>query len=88
MATVLNYLYYSIFIQMFFEDSVRNVQAGKRVGLHTVLIGTSQRVKGADYALESIHNIREALPELWEVDIKSAEVVYSGKVTVETSVTA
>ncbi|KAF4373026.1 hypothetical protein F8388_011053, partial [Cannabis sativa] len=73
---------------MFFEDSVRNVQAGKRVGLHTVLIGTSQRVKGADYALESIHNIREALPELWEVDIKSAEVVYSGKVTVETSVTA
>ncbi|KAL5549884.1 hypothetical protein UlMin_000060 [Ulmus minor] len=72
---------------MFFEDSVRNIQAGKRVGLHTVLIGTSQRVKGADYALESIHNIREALPELWEVDKKS-EVSYPGKVAVETSVTA
>ncbi|XP_062003330.1 uncharacterized protein LOC133720869 [Rosa rugosa] len=72
---------------LFFEDSVRNIQAGKRVGLHTVLVGTSQRVKGADFALESIHNLREALPELWEADRKS-EVGYPGKVAVETSVTA
>ncbi|XP_052174530.1 uncharacterized protein LOC127789634 [Diospyros lotus] len=72
---------------LFFEDSVRNVQSGKRVGLHTVLVGTSQRTKGADYSLESIHNIREALPELWEGD-KISEVSYSGKVPVETSVTA
>lgn len=71
---------------LFFEDSVRNVQSGKRVGLHTVLVGTSHRVKGADYALESIHNIREALPELWESD---KEAVYSSKVVaVETPVTA
>ncbi|KAM1798683.1 hypothetical protein FF1_032734 [Malus domestica] len=72
---------------LFFEDSVRNIQAGKRVGLQTVLVGTSQRVKGADFALESIHNLREAIPELWEADRKS-EVGYSGKVAVETSVTA
>jgi putative hydrolase of the HAD superfamily len=72
---------------LFFEDSVRNIQAGKRVGLHTVLVGTSQRTKGADYALESIHNIKEALPELWEAE-KRSEVGYSGKVPVETSVTA
>ncbi|KAK1561924.1 hypothetical protein Q3G72_003175 [Acer saccharum] len=72
---------------LFFEDSVRNIQAGKRVGLHTVLVGSSQRVKGADFALESIHNIREAIPYLWEADRKS-EVGYSGKVAVETSVTA
>lgn len=71
---------------LFFEDSVRNVQAGKCVGLDTVLVGNSQRVVGADYALESIHNIREALPQLWEVD-RLAEVNYSG-VAVETSVTA
>ncbi|XP_009779692.1 suppressor of disruption of TFIIS [Nicotiana sylvestris] len=71
---------------LFFEDSVRNIQAGKRVGLDTVLVGNSQRVVGADYALESIHNIREALPQLWEVD-RVAEVNYSG-VAVETSVTA
>ncbi|KAF9679930.1 hypothetical protein SADUNF_Sadunf06G0066900 [Salix dunnii] len=72
---------------LFFDDSVRNIQAGKRVGLQTVLVGTSQRVKGADFALESIHNIREALPQLWKADIKS-EVGYPGKVTVETPVTA
>ncbi|CAK9179443.1 unnamed protein product [Ilex paraguariensis] len=73
---------------LFFEDSVRNIQSGKRVGLYTVLVGNSQRTKGADYALESIHNIREALPELWETD-KMSEVSYSGKVPlVETSVTA
>ncbi|KAK8542022.1 hypothetical protein V6N13_137402 [Hibiscus sabdariffa] len=65
---------------LFFEDSVRNIQAGKR-------IGTSQRPKGADYALESIHNIKQAIPELWETGRKS-EVSYTGKVAVETSVTA
>ncbi|KAK2657850.1 hypothetical protein Ddye_010902 [Dipteronia dyeriana] len=72
---------------LFFEDSVRNIQAGKRVGLHTVLVGSSQIVEGADFALESIHNIREAIPELWEADMKF-EVGYSGKIAVETSVTA
>ncbi|OIW18899.1 hypothetical protein TanjilG_25342 [Lupinus angustifolius] len=74
---------------LFFDDSVRNIQAGKHVGLHTVLVGTYQRVKGADYALESIHNLREAVPELWEVDIKS-QVVYpsNNNLAVETTVTA
>lgn len=51
-----------------------------------VQVGKSQRIKGADYAFESIHNLKEALPELWETD-KVAEVNYSG-VAVETSVTA
>lgn len=73
---------------LFFEDSVRNIQSGKRVGLDTVLVGSSHRCKGADYALESIHNIREAIPELWEADNKINEGGYSGKVVVETSVTA
>ncbi|PIN04759.1 Haloacid dehalogenase-like hydrolase [Handroanthus impetiginosus] len=72
---------------LFFEDSIRKIQSGKRVGLDTVLVGKSQRVKGADYALESIHNLREAIPELWEAD-KIAEVSYSGVNPVETSVTA
>lgn len=73
---------------LFFEDSVRNIQAGKRVGLDTVLVGTSQRTKGADYALESIHNIREALPELWTATTMTSEASNYGKVAVETSVTA
>ncbi|CAM8961207.1 unnamed protein product [Rhodiola kirilowii] len=73
---------------LFFDDSVRNIQAGKLVGLHTVLVGKSQKVKGADYALESIHNIREALPELWLALEKTEKVEYTEKVAVETSVRA
>ncbi|KAL8152718.1 hypothetical protein V2J09_010478 [Rumex salicifolius] len=73
---------------MFFEDSVRNVQAGKRVGMETVMVGTSQRPKGADYALESIHNLKEALPELWETESRGEVVDYPERITRETSVTA
>ncbi|KAJ4891852.1 Haloacid dehalogenase-like hydrolase (HAD) superfamily protein [Raphanus sativus] len=73
---------------LFFEDSVRNIQAGKRVGLSTVLVGTSQRVKCADYAVENIHNLKEALPELWELEAKPEKVRYSGKLAVETTVIA
>ncbi|KAG9142583.1 hypothetical protein Leryth_011676 [Lithospermum erythrorhizon] len=73
---------------LFFEDSIRNIQSGKRVGLYTVLVGKSQSVKGADYVLESIHNMREAIPELWEAATVTNEVRYKNGVTVETSVTA
>lgn len=73
---------------IFFDDSIRNIQSGKRIGLHTVLVGTSIRVEGADHALESIHNIKEALPELWEESEKLEETFYQDKVAIETSVTA
>jgi len=53
-----------------------------------IQVGTSNRAKGADHALESIHNIKEALPELWEEAEKAEEMRYSGKVAIETSVTA
>ncbi|GER44432.1 haloacid dehalogenase-like hydrolase superfamily protein [Striga asiatica] len=51
---------------IFFDDSVRNIASGKAAGLHTVIVGRSTLVPGADHALNSIHNIREALPEIWE----------------------
>ncbi|KAE8688893.1 Ubiquitin fusion degradation UFD1 family protein isoform 1 [Hibiscus syriacus] len=74
---------------LFFDDSIRNIQSAKEIGLHTVLVGTSHRTNGADYALESIHNIREALPELWESDTKKAGVACSGKkLAIQTSVMA
>ncbi|XP_004486990.1 uncharacterized protein C24B11.05-like [Cicer arietinum] len=73
---------------LFFDDSIRNIQTGKSLGLNTVLVGTSQRTKGVDYALESIHNIKEAFPELWEGDEKTKSVKYSTKVAIETSVIA
>ncbi|KAH7542425.1 hypothetical protein FEM48_Zijuj02G0072200 [Ziziphus jujuba var. spinosa] len=75
---------------LFFDDSIRNIQSGKRIGLHTVLVGSSQRREGVDYAIESIHNIREAVPELWEVDDYKKEEIqrFSSKMGIETSVTA
>ncbi|KQK15039.1 uncharacterized protein C24B11.05 [Brachypodium distachyon] len=51
---------------VFFDDSARNIASGKAAGFHTVIVGSSALVAGADVALESIHNIREALPDLWE----------------------
>ncbi|KAL5580965.1 hypothetical protein UlMin_013407 [Ulmus minor] len=73
---------------LFFDDSFRNIQTGKRMGLTTVLVGSSHRSSGVDYALESIHNIKEALPELWEANDKTDNVKYSGKVPIETYVQA
>ncbi|XP_061354038.1 uncharacterized protein C24B11.05-like [Gastrolobium bilobum] len=53
---------------LFFDDSVRNVASGKIAGLHTVIVGRLDLVPGADHALNSIHNIKEALPEIWDVE--------------------
>ncbi|RVW57092.1 Uncharacterized protein C24B11.05 [Vitis vinifera] len=75
-------------LSLFFDDSFRNLQGGKSVGLHTVLVGSSHKTKGADYALESIHNIREALPELWEANEKSENVMHAGEIAIETPVRA
>ncbi|GLT31749.1 hypothetical protein SLA2020_064600 [Shorea laevis] len=51
---------------LFFDDSARNIASGKAAGLHTVIVGSSALVPGADFALSSIHNIKEAIPEIWE----------------------
>ncbi|XP_057548699.1 uncharacterized protein LOC130827097 [Amaranthus tricolor] len=68
---------------LFFDDSVRNISTGKNMGLHTVLVGKSERTAGADYALESIHNIKEAFPELLDDEERSETVSYSQKIAVE-----
>ncbi|CAN1231260.1 Uncharacterized protein C24B11.05 [Linum grandiflorum] len=75
---------------VFFDDSLRNIQTGKRLGLHTVRVGTSSRTEGVDHALESIHNIKEALPELWDVTAmdKTEGLGYSAKVAIEAEVQA
>ncbi|KAJ4832129.1 hypothetical protein Tsubulata_038669 [Turnera subulata] len=73
---------------MFFDDSIRNIQTGKRLGLHTIWVGSSQRIDGVDCALESIHNMKEAVPELWEASEVSESAGYSGKVGIETPVEA
>ncbi|KAE9593260.1 hypothetical protein Lal_00028872 [Lupinus albus] len=67
---------------LFFDDSIRNLLTAKHLGLHTVAVGTSVRATGVDHALESIHNIKEAFPELWEADEKHEIAKY--KVAIET----
>ncbi|XP_057995955.1 uncharacterized protein C24B11.05 isoform X2 [Hevea brasiliensis] len=60
---------------IFFDDSARNIASGKAAGLHTVIVGKSVPVPGADYALSSIHNIKEAIPEIWEGEGEQQEQV-------------
>ncbi|KAM7259773.1 hypothetical protein ACFE04_015514 [Oxalis oulophora] len=50
---------------VFFDDSIRNLQTGKAMGLHTVWVGASQKIDDVDWPLENIHDMKEALPELW-----------------------
>lgn len=72
---------------LFFDDSIRNLQAAKQLGIQTVWVGSSHRTQGVDHALESIHNMKEALPELW--DQTSSETHYSGEAAaIETYVRA
>lgn len=54
-------------------------------------MGSSQRREGVDYAIESIHNIREAIPELCKIDDHNKErdlQRFSCNMGLETSVTA
>lgn len=67
---------------LFFDDSVRNIAAGKEAGLKTVLVGSSVLVPGADIALGSIHNIREAIPEVWEDEGKQDQTLPTAVETV------
>ncbi|KAM7276587.1 hypothetical protein ACFE04_018453 [Oxalis oulophora] len=73
---------------IFFDDSVRNIATGKEAGLHTVVVGRSELVSGADHALNSIHNIKEAIPEIWEGEGEQPEQVNIQSTTVETVVLA
>ncbi|KAI4322131.1 hypothetical protein L6164_021850 [Bauhinia variegata] len=73
---------------LFFDDSICNIEAAKRVGLHTVLVGSSQRSAGVDFALESIHNMKDAVPELWKVNGNSVNTRIPPNMAMETSVLA
>ncbi|KVI03433.1 HAD-like domain-containing protein [Cynara cardunculus var. scolymus] len=72
---------------IFFDDSVRNIATAKAAGFHTVIVGRSSVVAGADHALNSIHNMREALPQVWE-DVYEGEQLLVQSTAVETVVNA
>ncbi|KAL2902069.1 Uncharacterized protein RDABS01_027151 [Bienertia sinuspersici] len=73
---------------IFFDDSVRNIASGKAAGLHTVVVGRSELIPGADYALRSIHNMKEALPQIWEVEPRKRHDHVRRSTAVETAVRA
>lgn len=72
---------------IFFDDSARNIASAKAAGLHTVIVGSSVLVPPADHALNSIHNIKEAIPEIWEGEGEQLEQVIQ-PAAVETAVLA
>ncbi|KAL8515225.1 hypothetical protein ACS0TY_014077 [Phlomoides rotata] len=50
---------------LFFDDNLKNIAAGKAVGLRTVLVGKSSKSKEADYAIETVPNMVQVIPEIW-----------------------
>ena len=67
-----------------------NLSFNVNLSFHCLQVGTSVLTEGADFALESIHNIREALPEIWEEgDAESSKNVQDsgeGVATIEPAV--
>ncbi|KMS95728.1 hypothetical protein BVRB_005490 [Beta vulgaris subsp. vulgaris] len=49
---------------LFLDDNVRNVAAGKALGLKTALVGRATKCVGADYALETVNNLAQAIPDI------------------------
>lgn len=58
---------------LFLDDNVRNVAAGKAMGLKTVLVGRTTKTQDADYALESVNNLAQAIPEIWMINGSTKE---------------
>ncbi|KAK8467447.1 hypothetical protein PHAVU_007G056000 [Phaseolus vulgaris] len=50
---------------LFLDDSVRNIAAGREMGLQTVLVGKTVKSKEANYAVEFVNNVAQAIPEIW-----------------------
>ncbi|XP_075523995.1 uncharacterized protein C24B11.05-like [Primulina tabacum] len=63
---------------LFFDDNVKNVAAGKAVGFRTVLVGQAIKSKEADYALETITNMVQLIPEIWQKE-ESDKIILSAR---------
>ncbi|MCD9560062.1 hypothetical protein HAX54_018494 [Datura stramonium] len=50
---------------LFLDDNVKNIAAGKAVGLRTVLVGRSTKTKEADYAIEMVTDMVQVVPAIW-----------------------
>ncbi|KAK9933355.1 hypothetical protein M0R45_020555 [Rubus argutus] len=50
---------------LFLDDNIRNVAAGRAVGLRTVLVGKTVKSKEADYVLENVKNLAQSISDVW-----------------------
>uniref|UniRef100_A0A7N1A603 Pyrimidine 5-nucleotidase n=1 Tax=Kalanchoe fedtschenkoi TaxID=63787 RepID=A0A7N1A603_KALFE len=50
---------------LFLDDNVKNIAAGKALGLRTALIGEATRIEEADYAMEKITQLSKMVPGIW-----------------------
>lgn len=51
---------------LFLDDSFRNIIGASNAGLRTVLVGSKRDDMPAIAAIESVHELPKALPELWD----------------------
>ena len=51
---------------VFLDDSRRNIEAAGAAGIRTVLVGSKDKCTGADYAVTSLHELPDAVPDLFE----------------------
>lgn len=52
---------------VFFDDSTRNVKGADACNIRTVLVGSKDAATPALAEVESLHELRAALPELWDL---------------------
>lgn len=51
-----------------FDDSARNLEPARKLGFTTVLVGTDQNHPAANYAVNSLKELRQVFPRLWSAD--------------------
>lgn len=52
---------------VFFDDSTRNIKGADACNIRTVLVGSKDASTPALAEVESLHELRAALPELWDL---------------------
>ena len=51
---------------LFFDDSTRNISGATACGIRTVLVGSKGASTAALKEVASLHELRAAMPELWD----------------------
>jgi len=51
-----------------FDDLIQNLIPAKELGFYTSLVGENGSSNQADIQLQSIHDMKEKMPQLWSRD--------------------